>query len=342
MAVRRSDDPWLGEALLPFRDDRQAFDVIRDFVTRDRHLDLHTETAYVVTFRDPHSQSYERVTSREPLSAPLVRRLAAMLTSLREASFLEYVGVKDWGLNESQDRIWIGRTPGERLPSALGEDGRRGDLTKLLNTLAALASRNIVHGGLAPEAIAWQDDKIVLKGFGEAWLVAGQRYRFYDGLGRSVGDPRYMAPEVILGCLPSPASDTFSAAAAVITSVCGAVHPLGSSRELLGAEPLYRCLTPSSADWKARCEPQLVESLPDRIRQWLDRSLSPLPDDRAAAGASSNGQRPIAVSRHPVGYSPFRDSWGDVHYRDESSTVKVLVTIVFVAVLVLVVVLFTI
>jgi len=107
----------------------------------------------------------------------------------------------------------------ECLQSGLDEPSRRSAfrnavavralLRDLAEILAYLHARGIVHADLKPAHVMFRADRPVIIDFGIAALgsrdlVAGSEL---------AGSPRWMAPEVIAGGLPSPASDVWAACA---------------------------------------------------------------------------------------------------------------------------------
>jgi len=132
----------------------------------------------------------------------------------------------------------------------------------------------------------------MLANFLVPWMIGSGR-KEYDGVGWAIGDPQVMAPEVMFGAPPSVESDRYSMAASLLRAL-GARHPCGSGMDLLGATPLNRCLTLSSADWTRLVETELAR-LPPSIQDWIRTNLNTRPAGGRAGSARRVGAQPAAA-----------------------------------------------
>ena len=90
---------------------------------------------------------------------------------------------------------------------------------RLLDALQAIHRAGVVHRDIKPSNIQLCDDgRVVLTDFGIAGLIGDEPNGPADGF---VGSPPYVAPEVLHGGRPGPASDLFSLGATLFAAVEG-------------------------------------------------------------------------------------------------------------------------
>lgn len=216
---RAGGDPFEEAGLLEITDRSESTREAELFVQGDAAaFELLDEDAYLLRFLDA-TTGRTRITNRRALSPWLLRGIEASARALGDR-LLDVLGIRDLSVELGSGRIWLdvdwfdGEVASVELPRAL---------LLLQRDLSALERCGVVHGGIAPEWIRFRAagggaPSLRLGGFGLAWMIAEQRERVFDGLGTSVGDPRYMAPEVADGYPPSAASDCYSAAASLLAA----------------------------------------------------------------------------------------------------------------------------
>jgi serine/threonine-protein kinase len=146
----------------------------------------------------------------DPGADPLQRELAA-------AAHLHHPGIvrlhrhgvsrgRPWLLMELLPGTDLGRytQPARRLPvpvvAAIG--------ARLADALACAHAAGIVHRDLKPANVMldWASDRVVITDFGLARADDAERTR----TGLVLGSPAYMAPELLAGQAPTPASDLYA------------------------------------------------------------------------------------------------------------------------------------
>jgi serine/threonine protein kinase len=217
-------------------------------------------------------------------------------------------------------------------------------LEELPVLLKALEGLEVVHGGIVPDAIRTRGGSLVLDDFAVAWFIAEQRRLSYDGTGTSVGDPRTMAPEVMFGCRPKPASDRFSAAVSLLRLLLRVQHPLGSGAALLGAAPLLHCMALRPVDWIRGVESRLAE-LPPRLAAWIEGNLESEASARSASRTRSapapRAVDPIAMASVAEPAKPFpRTHFEEPAWRSRSSAVLFALGVVIMVAFIIVAVMF--
>ncbi|HWK67642.1 MAG TPA: protein kinase [Rhizobiaceae bacterium] len=140
----------------------------------------------------------------DPLLAARFRREAAIYRTLQHPGIARCLG-------SGED--WLAL---ERLQNGLGDPARRSAfhrldavralLHDLADILAYLHARGVIHADLKPAHVMFRGDHPVIIDFGIASLgspdpIAGAEF---------AGSPRWMAPELIAGGLPSPMSDVWA------------------------------------------------------------------------------------------------------------------------------------
>ncbi len=135
------------------------------------------------------------------------------------------------------------------------------------------AGRGLVHRDITPEnVLVGYDGFAKVTDFGIAWLVGHTRFTRTGAVRGKVG---YLAPELVEGAPPSPASDVFSLAATVFRVLTGQFAYKGNNDgELLRS--LMFGPTPSIAAARA--------DVPKPIAEWCDRAFGKDPAKRPSAG----------------------------------------------------------
>lgn len=293
---RIEGDPWRDVPLVC--GEFEAGETIPELVLRDRGLRLKAETAYVLTLGPRGTERAETSTTRRPIPTAVVSYLSDSLKRLGDAEQLFAVDVDRWEA-DLEGRIYLTRN---LLRSAVGSDVLRDHemLTKIPLLFDVLAKYGVAHGCPSIADLGWRstDGSLALRNFGVPWLVGCERGAFgrFDGLGRSIGDPRWMAPWVMFGHPPTPESDRYSMAASIILAMPGGRHPLGSGAELLGIKPLQHCMALTASDWLGPVELQF-RTLPGVVQEFILDGLNPLPRRGARAPDAAPASR--ASPGHP-------------------------------------------
>lgn len=163
----------------------------------------------------------------DPVGIARFRREVAIATSMYHPGLATCLGAgEDWiafewlesGLDTPEQQARF------REPTAL-----RGLLEALAGTLAYLHARGVVHADIKPEHVRFRGSAPVLVDFGIA--AVGTRDPLYEG--EQAGSPRWMAPELVLGGVPSPASDVWSLCAVVAWLWNGAPGPTADGPAIL-------------------------------------------------------------------------------------------------------------
>ncbi len=231
------------------------------------------QSAYVFAYAHVRT-SRRRVTSRKPLHTWALSNISAVLEAL--GPLQAHVDIRGHRIDWSQLRVWIENDTFRELASVKHSASPTSILNQLIVKLALLERSGVVHGGIEPSFLKVRpngagDYELVLAGFGIPWLVASQRESTFDGLGTSVGDPCFMAPEVAMGTPPTHASDVYSAAAAFLVAMGYSEPPPrlfgeeGPEKELEEVEP---------ERWLSGCD------LPQESQVLLASFLDPIPERR--------------------------------------------------------------
>lgn len=139
-------------------------------------------------------------------------------------------------------------------------------LIPLADALAAAHERGMVHGDLAPGNVLFDaDGRPVLADFGAARAAV-------ECGGEVQVTPQHVAPEIVRGASPDPASDLFSLGSLALACLTG--------RAAWPAEDLQDVWIQSTAgQW-----PELAENMaPAPLRAVVHRLLEPQPEDRGSA-----------------------------------------------------------
>jgi tRNA A-37 threonylcarbamoyl transferase component Bud32 len=133
---------------------------------------------------------------------------ARRLARVRQANIVSVYGA---ALHNARAGIWSELVRGSPLSELLAEHGEfpaeevRGIGLDLCHALAAVHRHGLVHGDVKAENVMREvSGRIVLMDFG-----AAREFELTDG-GVVTGTLRYLAPEVLRGAAPSPASDIYA------------------------------------------------------------------------------------------------------------------------------------
>ncbi|WP_231583631.1 serine/threonine-protein kinase [Cellulomonas sp. A375-1] len=182
----------------------------------------------------------------------------------------------------------------------------------LFDALAAVHAAGVVHRDLKPTNVLVTSDGPVLIDFGIA-QAAGDDAAQITSAGLVVGTPGYLAPELLGGAEPSPATDLWGLAAVIAFAATG--------RPPFGVRPLQAVLARASAGEVD------VDGLGPLTADALRRALDPDPDSRldgddliaALAVVAVDGDPldgPVAAA-HTVAYPVDDDLDGDEDALDE-------------------------
>ncbi len=159
----------------------------------------------------------------------------------------------------------------------------------LLDALATIHARDVVHGDLSAANILFDGNRVTLIDFGHGSKhdEDALRARTTD-LG--AGTLHYMAPELLAGAPPSPASDVYAACAVLTEAITGVPPFVGDAVTLPRAIALLR-------------PPPLPPSSP--LAAFIERGLAKAPLQRPAARTRG----PSPVSAHDVQIVREPDIW---------------------------------
>jgi serine/threonine protein kinase len=169
---------------------------------------------------------------------------------------------------------WIaGGTLRARLaahPDGLSADEVAATARALLDALAFLHGRGIVHGDLKPSNLLLRaPGEVVLADFGGA--ARADRVAGTGRLGEAGGTPLYLAPEQFQGAAASGATDLYAAGAVLWEAATG--HPLRNHADLLRARPANAAAEARSTAADARLRAR-VPAAAETILALLDPSPS--------------------------------------------------------------------
>lgn len=196
---------------------------------------------------------------------------------------------------------WIdGVTLAERLQAegSLEPAVVRRILVQLGDALDHLHDRGIVHRDLSLANVLVDDaNRITLIDFG---LARGEAAATVTATSDLVGTTRYLAPELLQGAAPSPASDQY-AAAMISYELAAGVWPFDASDSV--GTTFHHHLSSHPIPLRER-----APSAPSSLEQAIDRALAKDPDDRfatvseladAALGADGDGASQPSPSWQP-------------------------------------------
>lgn len=224
----------------------------------------------------------------------LAEASARFVTETRLAQGLRHPGIArliragrqaglDWLLMELLPGTDLRRytAPSRLLPEAVVLDiGAR-----LAAALAHAHAAGIVHRDLKPAnvMIDWRSDRVVLTDFGLARAADAAQTR----TGLVLGTPGYMAPEILAGAAPSPASDLYALGVLLYELLTGH-RPFEA--DALG-ELLRRVASEPAPDLRQR-RPDLAPALAAQVAALLAKVPGQRPAGAAAVAAALEGLRP--------------------------------------------------
>jgi serine/threonine-protein kinase len=246
---------------------------------------------------------HEDLTADQTLIARFVQE-RTVLTSLRHPRI---VGVRDLVVDGTDLALVMDLVSGSDLRESLE---RRGPLppaeavavcADIAEALAAAHARGVVHRDVKPENVLLEENGSArLTDFGIARLVDGPRRTRAT---RIVGTPDYLAPEVIEGCLPTPAVDVYALATVLFELLTG-WSPFGGGHP--GAVLRRHVTEPAPR----------VPGMPPGLDALLERCLAKSPAVRLSAAefaAQLRGCRSALTSLPPLRVASPR---GDRPYSD--------------------------
>lgn len=189
----------------------------------------------------------------------------------------------DWLLMELLPGTDLRRytAPSRLLPEAVVLDiGAR-----LAEALAHAHAAGIVHRDLKPANVMvdWRSDRVVLTDFGLARAADAAQTR----TGLVLGTPGYMAPEILAGAAPSPASDLYALGVLLYELLTGH-RPFEA--DALG-ELLRRVATEPAPDLRLR-RPDLAPALAALVAALLAKAPAQRPAGAPAVATALAGLRP--------------------------------------------------
>lgn len=172
--------------------------------------------------------------------------------------------------------------PGRRLATCLRQSWPPRRLHRLLGglleVLAALHDRHVVHGALTPDVVHVRpDERPVLDGFGPA-AARGR------GLPASQA-PAVVAPEVAGGAPPGPAADVYAVGCLAYAAISGRMPFERPTDDALVAAHRYAPV--------ARLVPRPGEDLSPDVASWVLRLLAKRPDVRFGDARSARAALPL-------------------------------------------------
>ena len=168
-------------------------------------------------------------------------------------------------------------------------------VTPLATALAELSAAGVVHGDVAPANVLFTDQgRPALADLSAAWLID-------DGWPETiVGTTGFVAPEVIAGRPPTPASDVWSLGALIWYARTGGGTPPGWVGDLHWGHP------PAEVTVGAGSAEDVTEAVGPELRPLLLRLLADDPDARPTAAEAALGiyrlavpEPVVLVGRHP-------------------------------------------
>ena len=226
----------------------------------------------------------------------------------REAALL--AGIDHPGVVTVRELLTVGTTPvlvtpwihGDRLETLIDRDL---DPERVRRMAAALAdvvdhlhAHGITHGDLSGRNVLVDDTAVTLIDFG-----LGRTVDQTTRAGPEAWTPRYVAPELLGGGAPTPASDRYAAATLIYELLTGrspfpvAGHPSGAIAQHLHGTPIPPSehrpeLTPATDEVLLRALSKEPDRRPPSLRHLLDEL------DRAATSHEPAGRRraPLAIA----------------------------------------------
>lgn len=197
----------------------------------------------------------------DPLLAARFRREAAIYETLQHPGIARCLGSGEGWL--ALERLRNGLDDTARRSAFRRPDAIRSLLHDVSEILAYLHARGVVHADLKPAHVMFRSDNPVIIDFGIATLgsqdlIAGAEF---------AGSPRWMAPELIAGGLPSPASDVWALCAIGCWLLSGAPDSDESAEAIL-----ERRLARGNA---SEAEPMLPDGVDRQLAHILEAGLGP-------------------------------------------------------------------
>jgi len=163
-------------------------------------------------------------------------------------------------LIEGEDILTYVRAPGGPMgPSGADLDRLRTSFVQLASALHAIHAHSLVHRGVRPS-------NVLVSNAGHVKLLDA----LTDNVPRRRGSPVYMAPEVVHGDAPSPASDWYAFGVLLCVALTGITPPSELSPTLVTPPSFAGRFTPSL----------LAPGIPDDLDALCAALLEPYPDDR--------------------------------------------------------------
>jgi len=263
----------------------------RAFLGKDGHTwQLDRQNAYlpIYTSMAAGASARWRVVSRAPVSPRIVRSFERGVLGL-SADLRGRLAITEIRVSDTATRMWVevdwhglinprlAIKQGELEPDALFDE--------MIAILLSLERHHVVHGGIGPAHLRWRPGDgasrkgaLCLTHFGLPHLLAAQRRTVLPALGTSVGDPRYMAPEVAFGLPPDPMSDRYSAAASYAALLSDPDHAPGGP--LLGLAGARARAARSPEEWIRGIAENMRRRIDGRVLEQLWLMLEPQPRDR--------------------------------------------------------------
>jgi serine/threonine-protein kinase len=138
----------------------------------------------------------------------------------------------------------------------------------LLDAVEAVHARGVLHGDLKPENVMVTDEQGVrVLDFGAATFARARRER----RGEVYGTPGYLAPELLMGHPPSPASDLYACGVVLFQTLTGRLPYDGTVAMDILRDQVERAPPRAS---------MLCDEIDDRMDALLARTLAVLPGNR--------------------------------------------------------------
>ncbi|AEI10932.1 serine/threonine-protein kinase [Cellulomonas gilvus] len=218
-------------------------------------------------------------------------RLRREVVALQRLRHPAVASVLDAEADSTEAFIVTELVPGENLADHVRAHGPLGhrelhDLAAgLYDALAAVHGAGVVHRDLKPSNVLVTDDGPVLIDFGIA-QAAGEDSAQVTSTGLVVGTPGYLAPELLDGADPTPATDLWGWAAVVAFAATG--------RPPFGSRPLEAVLG------RARSGDVDLDGLGPVTAGALRRALAPVPAERLDAEDVVAALGVVAVDGDPA------------------------------------------
>ncbi len=244
-----------------------------------------------------------------PESALDFERETGILPGLRHPNI---VNVYDAGEDDGRRYLVMERVDGTSLRDKLRESGPRSpaDAIRVGEAVsAALAyahARGVLHNDVKPENILIDaDGELRLTDFGAATITGATMDA--DGAAQVMGTIAYVAPEVLQGASPSPASDVYALGTTLFEALAGRLPYDGPSNAALAGQKVSQPPAQLAA---------VAGSVPSALADIIQGALASAPTDRpgtarlravfAAVTASDENVVPAPAGTAPTGHSTQR------------------------------------